>query len=76
MKSFSCILPKFVMHVTNDQFSDKFNIKWPKKIKMADLLRFFSFYVNNLTCGRNNFKFNNGGGLLSSVLLFCVYQSP
>ena len=32
---------------------------------MADLLRFFAFYVNDLT-----FKFNNGGGLLSSVFLF------
>ena len=36
------------MHVTNDQFSDKFN-NGKKKKKMADLLRFFSFYVNNLT---------------------------
>ena len=36
------------MYVTNDQFSDKFNDDW-KKIKMADLLRFFTFYVNNLT---------------------------
>ena len=25
LKSFSCILPKFDMHVTNDLFSDKFN---------------------------------------------------
>ena len=25
LKSFSCILLKFVMLVTNDQFSDKFN---------------------------------------------------
>ena len=37
-----------------------------KKFKMADLLRFPAFYVNN-------FKFNNGGVLLSSVLLF--YES-
>ena len=38
---------------------------------MADLLSFFAFYVNNLPCGHSNdFKFNNGGGLLSSVLLF------
>ena len=33
LKSFSCFLPKFVLHVTNDQFSDKFNNgrkkKWP-----------------------------------------------
>ena len=27
-----------------------------KKKKMADLLRFFTFYVNNLTCGRDNLK--------------------
>ena len=47
-KKNSCILPKFVMHVTNDQFSDKFN-NGQKKINMADLLRFFAFYVNNLT---------------------------
>ena len=25
LKSFSCFLPKFVLHVTNDHFSDKFN---------------------------------------------------
>ena len=28
LKSFPCILPKFVMHVTNDQFSDKLNNGW------------------------------------------------
>ena len=105
LKKFSCILPKFVMHVTNDQFSDKFNNDWKKiqksqngwfiaflhilcqyfdlvgaitwkvfhvsssnllcrllissswkssekaekQSKMADLLRFSAFYVNNLT---------------------------
>ena len=48
MKKCSCIVPKFVMLVTNDQFSDKFNNGW-KKIKMAYLLRFNAFYVNNLT---------------------------
>ena len=37
-----------------------------KKIKMADLLSFFAFYVN---------KFNNGGGLLLSVLLFNLLLS-
>ena len=36
------------MYVTNNQFSDKFN-NGLKKFKMADLLRFFAFYVNNLT---------------------------
>ena len=51
------------MHVTNKQLSDK--------LKMADLLRFFAFYVNNLTrVGAIIFKFNNGVGLLSSVLVF------
>ena len=48
LKIFLCILPKCVMHVTNDQFSDEFDIDG-KKIKMADLLRFLVFYVNNLT---------------------------
>ena len=36
------------MHVTNKSFLDKFN-NGRKKKKMADLLRFFTFYVNNLT---------------------------
>ena len=36
------------MHVTNKLFLDKFN-NGQKKKKMADLLRFFTFYVNNLT---------------------------
>ena len=40
------ILSKFVMHVTNKQFSDKFNKGW-KKFKMADLLWFWALYVNN-----------------------------
>ena len=42
----SCILHKFVMHVTNKQFSDKFNIDL-NNFKMADLLWFIAFYVNN-----------------------------
>ena len=33
---------KFVMQVTSDQFSDKFNNGW-KKVRMADLLRFSHF---------------------------------
>ena len=94
LRSFSCILPRYVMHVTNDQLSDKFNNGWKendvsfafyvnnftlylitwkkihvsfrnllctlhqlsdkfnngwKKIKMAVLLRFFAFFINNLT---------------------------
>ena len=36
------------MHVSNDQFLDKLNNGW-KKLKIADLLRFFSFLVNNFT---------------------------
>ena len=43
------------MHVTIDQFSDKFN-NGGKKIKMADLLRLFAFYGNNLTLGCDNLK--------------------
>ena len=35
--SFSCIVLKFVMHVTTKQFSDMFDNDW-KKFKMADLL--------------------------------------
>ena len=34
------------MHVTSDQFSDKFNNGLNK---MADLLLFVAFYVNNMT---------------------------
>ena len=30
LTSFPCILLKFVMHVTNDQFPDKFNNGWKK----------------------------------------------
>ena len=48
MKSFSFILLKFGMHVTNKQLSEKF-VTTEKKIKMADLLWFFAFYVNNST---------------------------
>ena len=33
MKSFSFILLKFVMHVTNKQFSDKFDNSWKEIIK-------------------------------------------
>ena len=40
-KSFSCILPKFVMHVMNDQFSDKFN-NGQKKFNYCDFSPFTS----------------------------------
>ena len=33
LKSFPCIIFKFVMHVTNNQFSDKFNNGWKKNSK-------------------------------------------
>ena len=49
LESFSCIFTNFVMHVTNDQFSDKFNNGWKKSIWLHDLLRLFAFYINNLT---------------------------
>ena len=41
-----------------------------EKIKMVDLLLFLHFTSIILPCGRNNFKFNDSGGLLSSVLFF------
>ena len=42
LKSFSCIIFKFViyMHVTNNQFSDKFNNGW-KKIQNGWLIVIF-----------------------------------
>ena len=39
-RSFSCFLPKFVLHVTNDHFSDKFNNGW-KKIQNGRLIAIF-----------------------------------
>ena len=43
LKSFSCIIFKSVMHVTNNQFSDKFNDGWKKNQNGLFI------YVNNLT---------------------------
>ena len=43
LKSFSCILPKFVMHVTNDQFSDKLN-NGRKKIQNGRLIVLFRLF--------------------------------
>ena len=40
LKSFSCFLPKFVLHVTNDHFSDKFN-NGRKKIQNGRLIAIF-----------------------------------
>ena len=48
------------------------------KLKMTDLLLFFAFYVNNLHFTffvRDNLKFNNGGGLLSSYR-FPILELP
>ena len=55
LKSFSCILLKFVMYLTNKQ---------PKKLKWPIYCDFC------ILCVRNSFKaFNNVSGLLSSALL-------
>ena len=44
-----------------------------KKIQNAQFIAIFMSII--WPCGRNNdFKFNNGGGLLSSVLLFDLTQ--
>ena len=61
---------KFVMHVANDQFSVKLNNSL--KIFIVIFLHFTSII---LLCWRNNFKFNNGGGLLSCVLLLVINLS-
>ena len=53
------------MHVTNVQFSDKFNNDW-KKLKMVVLLRFFAFTSIIWPCGRDNIK------SFSVILLKCV----
>ena len=43
LESFSCILFKFVMHVTNKQFSDKLNNGW-KNFKMALFIAIFRIF--------------------------------
>ena len=60
------------MHVTNDQFSHKFKNGWKKlwKWQNCDFAHFTSIIWPNL-----NFKFNNGGRLLSSVLLLLLSLS-
>ena len=60
------------MHVTNKQFSDKFN----------NGLIFFSMAYLEIVifriwpCGLVNFKFNNGTRLLSSALLLICFYLP
>ena len=58
LKSFPCILSKFVMHVTNDQFSDKFNNSYKKSTWpiYCDFLYFASIIW---PCGRNNFNISS-----------------
>ena len=68
IKSFTFILFKFVMHVTNKQFSDKFDNGC--KITQNGRCDFLHFTSIIWPCGCNNSKFNNDGRLLSSVLLF------
>ena len=41
-----------------------------KKIRMANLLWILTFMLIIWPCGCDNLKFNNGGGLLSSAVLF------
>ena len=55
LKSFSHILFKFVMHVTNDQFSDKFN-NGRKKKKWPIYCDFSHFTSIIWPCGRDNLK--------------------
>ena len=55
MKKNSCILPKFVMHVTSDQFSDKFNNGWKISLWLiyCDILHFKSIIW---PCWHDNMK--------------------
>ena len=48
-----CIHPKFVMHVTNDQFSDKFDNGW-KKLKWPIYCDFSHFTSIIWPSGRDN----------------------
>ena len=75
-KRFPCILVDFFMHVTSNQFSDKFN-NGNKKLNLyivgtifsCILLRCVRYVANNQLSD----KFKNGGGLLSSVMLSFLY---
>ena len=77
LEKFSCILNKFVMHTTNNQFSEKLNNEWKKWPIYCDFTLWPRLLQKNVMyhaqiCTANNQssdKFNNGGGLLSSVLL-------
>ena len=68
MKSCSFILHKFVMHVTNKQFLDKFD-NGCKKIQNGRFTVIFCILLQQFDLvGAITSKFTNGGGLLSSVL--------
>ena len=53
--NFPCFIFKFVMHVANNQFSDKFN-NCCKKLKWSVFRYFFYFTFFILPCGRDHFK--------------------
>ena len=57
------------MHVTIVQ-SQTSSLMTEKNSKWPIYFDFWHFGSIIWLCGRNNFKFNNGGGLLSRVLLF------
>ena len=69
LKSFSCILLKFFMHVTNKHFSDKFNNGW-KKLQMADLMQFLHFTSIIWLCGRDNLK--SFSCILPKLTMLCM----
>ena len=74
LKSFSCILFKFVMHVTNRQFSGKFDNNW-KKFKLQiyfDFLHFMSIIVGMITC---NFSHLSCSNLLCMLLKAVLVQA-
>ena len=56
MKSFPCILPKFVTHVTNYQFWDNFNNGW-KKIQIGRFIVISLHFMSIIwSCGRITWK--------------------
>ena len=58
------------MHVTSNQFSDKFNYGWKKNQNGRFIVIFCILTFIYMAAKKKKKKFNNGGGLLSSVLLF------
>ena len=84
LKGFSCIFPKFVMHVTNDQFSDRFNneknqngwfIDFTSTICPCwrDNMKIFPFILLKFVMHMFSDKFDNGWEKLAYLLWFLAF---